>query len=75
MLHLIGDVIRLGRCHALAVFIAGGFELGVIDGLALQPHVDDAVDMLARRGRAAGMAGKVPGQKARIGLNRAPAGV
>jgi hypothetical protein len=50
MLHFIGDVVGLGCRQLLALLVASAADLRVIDRLILQPHVDDAVDMLAGAG-------------------------
>ena len=50
VLHFIGDVVGLGRRHLLALVVAATADLRVVDGLALQPQVDDAVDVLAGTG-------------------------
>ena len=50
VLHFIGDVVGLGGRHLLALLIAAAADLRVIDRLVLEPHVDDAVDVLAGAG-------------------------
>ena len=50
VLHFIRDVVGLGGRHLLAFFVAAAADLRVIDGLVLEPHVDDAVDVLAGAG-------------------------
>ena len=50
VLHFIGDVVGLGARHLLATLVTAAADLRVIDRLFLQPHIDDAVDMLAGAG-------------------------